>query len=152
MCNGETSGDFDNDHYMRSKSHKQSLELNMLDPLFIEQLNRPSSIEEIAKVIMSAKSNSAAGFDNIPYDALKFLPAIAVLHTLFQLIFDTSLVPSLWRKSVICPMLKDPNSDKRVPLNYRGISLLSCVSKLYSAVINKRIMTHLEENNLLADE
>ena len=154
LYNGDDSGDFDNDHYVWAKSHKTILESNMSDPLYVpnEHLNKTISIEEVSNVIMSAKLHSASGIDNLPYAALKFPPAIAVLQSLFQLIFDTSLIPSIWRKSVIFPLLKDPSSDKRVPLNYRGISLLPCVSKLYSSILNKRIMKHLECNDLLADE
>ena len=77
---------------------------------------------------------------------------IDVLHKLFQLLFDSGKIPTEWRKAVICPILKDSSSDKRMPLNYRGISLLSCISKVYSALINKRLTSHLEQNNLLADE
>ena len=82
----------------------------------------------------------------------KFPPVIAVIHQLFQLIFDTSIIPSVWRQSIICPILKDPSSDRSVPMNYRGISLLSCISKLYSSILNKRITKYLEENNILAEE
>ena len=46
----------------------------------------------------------------------------------------------------------DPSSDKTIPLNYRGISLLSCMNKVHSAFINKRLSGYLEDNNLLADE
>lgn len=37
-------------------------------------------------------------------------------------------------------------------MNYRGVSLLSCISKLYSSSINKRIVCYLESNDVLADE
>ena len=53
---------------------------------------------------------------------------------------------------MIFPLLKDPSSDKRVPLNYRGISLLSCLSKLYSAFVNNRLTTYLENNDMLSDK
>ena len=36
--------------------------------------------------------------------------------------------------------------------NYRGISLLSCISKLYSAFLNDRISKFLKHNDLLSDE
>ena len=42
--------------------------------------------------------------------------------------------------------------DKRLPLNYRGISLLSVVSKLYSFVLNKRLLNYLESEDMLVDE
>ena len=44
------------------------------------------------------------------------------------------------------------NNDLRVPLNYRGISLLNCICKIYSSVLNDRIRKYLEQNQLLADE
>ena len=69
-----------------------------------------------------------------------------------NLIFETSIIPSIWRQAIICPILKDKTSDERMPLNYRGISLLSCISKLYSAFINSRLSAYLETNDMLADE
>ena len=52
------------------------------------------TIEEVSRAVMSAKSRSASGIDNIPYAVLKFPPVIAVLNCLFQPIFDTSVIPS----------------------------------------------------------
>ena len=37
-------------------------------------------------------------------------------------------------------------------MNCRGISLLSCISKLYRSIMNKRITQYLEENDTLAEE
>lgn len=37
-------------------------------------------------------------------------------------------------------------------MNYRGVSLFSCIMKLYSAFINKRLSCYLEDSDLLADE
>ena len=53
---------------------------------------------------------------------------------------------------MISPIPKDSTKDKRIPLNYRGISLLSVVSKLYSAVLNNRFLNYLEDESLLAEE
>ncbi|XP_060597076.1 uncharacterized protein LOC132750994 isoform X1 [Ruditapes philippinarum] len=155
LYNSTGSDEFDSEFYNRAKLHKHILiEMSISDPLYApkELLNNNISIEEIVNVVMSAKSKSACGIDNLLYAVLKFPPVIAVLHKLFQLIFDTSVIPSDWRKAIICPILKDKSSDKRLPLNYRGVSLLSCVGKLYSSLINKRITFYLENENLLADE
>lgn len=45
------------------------------------------------------------------------------------------IIPSAWNKSIIKPVPKTSKSDPRVPLNYRGISLLSTVYKLYSNIL-----------------
>ncbi|XP_053387278.1 uncharacterized protein LOC128551032 [Mercenaria mercenaria] len=126
----------------------------MEEPMYTPNdcLNKNITIEEICLVVEQAVSQSAYGYDNIPFGVLKFPPVISVLHQLFQLIFDSSLIPSIWRKAIICPIHKDPASDPRVPMNYRGVSLLSCASKLYSAFMNKRLTHYLENSELLADE
>ena len=54
--------------------------------------------------------------------------------------------------SIVVPIHKDSTSDKRIPMNYRGISLLSCVLKLYSAIINKCLSLSLENNEILPEE
>ena len=58
----------------------------------------------------------------------------------------------VWKSGVISPIPKCSSSDPRVPLNYRGISLLPVASKLYTASISTRLTKYLETNNLLADE
>ena len=42
--------------------------------------------------------------------------------------------------------------DPRLPLQYRGISLLSTVYKLFSSIINEKITKTAENNDLYADE
>ncbi|VDI78049.1 Hypothetical predicted protein [Mytilus galloprovincialis] len=154
LYNGNNSDEFDDEHYDRVKSHNYQLESNMEDSLFApnEYLNRNITLDKVNSIIMHAKSKSASGFDEIPYSVLKFPVVIETLLQLFQLILDTSLIPSIWRKAVICPILKDTSSDTWLPINYRGVSLLSCISKLYSAFINKRITHYLENQDILADE
>lgn len=76
---------------------------------------------------------------------------IEVIHRLFMLCFESHIIPSVWRQAIICPILKDSNSDPRVPLNYRGISLLSTIYKMYSSILNNRLVSYLEDNSLLVD-
>jgi len=110
------------------------------------------TLEEITVIVKKAKTGSAVGFDEIPYDVMKNPLIHQALQHLFQLIFDTSIIPSVWRKAIICPILKDSTTDPRIPMNYRGISLLSCVSKLYTSFMNMRLTSYLEQNDMLADE
>jgi len=153
LYNGGDSDEFDSEFYTSAKTHKSELENRLGEQTFdSEGLNRDISMVEVTRVVMKAKSRSSSGFDDIPYSVLKNPPIIAILRELFQLIFNTSVVPSIWRKSVICPILKDATSDRRVPMNYRGVSLLSCVSKLYSAFIDRRLQQYLNSNDILADE
>ncbi len=74
------------------------------------------------------------------------------LHKFFQYYFDTGLLPTHWLKAVIKPIPKSKANDPRIPLNYRGVNLLSCIYKAYSCIINKRITTYLERYHLIEDE
>ena len=101
---------------------------------------------------MKTKSGKSCGTDELPYEVLKSNAVIKILHKMFMFYFDTGITPSIWRKAIICPLLKDPSSDPLLPLNYRGISLLSVVTKIYSSILNKRLVTYLDDNDLLVDE
>ncbi len=74
------------------------------------------------------------------------------LLSFFQYYFDTGLLPHCWAQAIIKPIPKSKANDPRIPLNYRGINLLSCIYKAYSTIINKRLLTYLENNKLLCDE
>ena len=52
---------------------------------------------------------------------------------------------------MIKPLYKGKGSPES-PDNYRGITLLSCVGKLFTAVLNERVVTFIESNNLLGEE
>lgn len=126
----------------------------MLDPLWEENttLNHNFTLDEIRRVVMKAKSGKSAGIDNIPYEALKSETVIKVLWKLFQLCFDSGKIPSIWLDTIVNPLIKSKDSDPRIPLNYRGISLICCSAKLYSSVINARLMSYLESEGKIVDE
>ncbi len=41
------------------------------------------------------------------------------------------ILPPVWLKAVINSIPKGANKDPLIPLNYRGIRLLSCVGKVF---------------------
>jgi hypothetical protein len=51
-------------------------------------------------------------------------------------------VPREWMQGVIVPLYKD--GDNRDPLNYRGITLLSIVGKVYNRILGDRLMKFAE--------
>ena len=42
--------------------------------------------------------------------------------------------------------------DIKNPDNYRGIALLSCLSKIFSSFINSRLLFYMEENNIIGEK
>ena len=67
---------------------------------------------------------------------------------LFNIIFDTGLVPESWSVGNILPIYKNKGSSK-LPENYRPITLLSCFGKLFTSFLNDRINKYLKDNSII---
>ena len=78
-------------------------------------------------------------------------PLVETIVKLFNLVLDTGVIPSDWSIGMIKPLYKGKGSPES-PDNYRGITLLSCVGKLFTAVLNERVVTFIESNNMLGEE
>jgi len=117
-----------------------------------EELNIPINEVEIERVTSCAKRRKAIGFDNLPNEIFKLPGSKQSLAKLLEFIFENEITPSIWKTSIIKPIPKTSLSDPRVPLQYRGISLLSTVYKLFTAIINRRLQSVIEQNNMLVEE
>ena len=111
------------------------------------------SAKEVASLISGLDSTKATGPDNIPVMVLKNIsPELSpILAKLFNKCLKKKCFPSSWKISSVCPVFKN-SGDRSSPSQYRPISLLSVMSKLFESVINKRVTQHLTKNNLLCDE
>ena len=114
-------------------------------------LNRPFNLFELNNALAS-KHNSSPGADTIHYEMLKQLPDKSKL--MFLAIMNTSWtkgeVPTDWKLATIIP-IKKPNKDKLDPASYCPISLTSCICKTMETMVAKRLTSHLENGNHLAD-
>ena len=57
-------------------------------------------------------------------------------------------MPSAWLNAIMIPIPKGAKCDPCVHMNYRHISLLSCISKAYSGLIIKWKIRYLKEINM----
>ena len=101
--------------------------------------------------IKAAKNGKAVGIDNIPNEILKCKTINIVLQKLFNFCFHSGMVPNIWSKTLLCPIVK-PGKDPRIPTNCRGISLISTVSKVFSSILNTRLTKFVDSNNVLCEE
>ena len=145
---------FDKQFYDLAKYNVHYNYVAINDPLYCSNpiLNRNFSHNEVKIIVDKSKSGKAVGIDEIPYELLKNDYMITILLKFFQLCFDSSKIPSQWSKAIIVPIPKSGNKDPRIPLNYRGISLLCNSGKIFSSVLNKRLSEYLESNKILCDE
>ena len=126
----------------------------MQDPLYTpsDTLNKDITLNEVKLVTKSAKFKKAVGIDMIPNEVLKNPNLLNLMHNLFQLCFDSGKIPQPWTQAIIHPIPKSKENDQRIPLNYRGISLLSCMSKMFTSLLNNRITAFMENRQTISDE
>lgn len=107
-----------------------------------------TSPDKIQKLISKLKSEKASGPDGITNKMLKFIgPEISqILSPLFNRIIDSGTFPSIWKDGIISVVYK---KDKKCdPNNYRPITLLSVISKLFERVVYDSIYHHLKTYDL----
>jgi hypothetical protein len=97
--------------------------------------------EEVTRAVDKLKRYKAAGQDNIPPELLKSGgPALCVFLThLFNIIWKAECVPTAWRKGVIVSLYKA--GDRTDCGNYRPITLLPVIDKLFAAILAARLQS-----------
>ena len=103
------------------------------------------------EAVKSLNRKKAIGTDQLPAEVLQSEKSIFFLHRLFCVCFETGKIPKEWEYGLINPILKDSNSDKREPLNYRGITITSSMYKAYCSILNKRLTSWVEANGIIND-
>ena len=113
-------------------------------------LNDKITKQEIMKAIKKLKNGKSPGIDHVTNEYIKnsvhiFLP---VYEDLFNTILDTGIFPSQWSIGIISPIYKGKGSNED-PSNFRPISLLSCLGKVFTSILNSRLTAFLDENDVL---
>ena len=69
---------------------------------------------------------------------------------LFNSILSIEAVPEAWGHGYIVPLFK--SGSVLEPNNYRGITISSCLSKVFISIMHNRLCTFLEDNNIMCKE
>ena len=146
--------DFDADFYENIRTNLDAIKQYELENsnADLEAYNLEFGTDEFDKICNSLKKGKSVGPDMIPNEVLKHSGIKNILLPFLNKCFTHNVIPSCWRKAIIVPIPKSASKDPFIPLNYRGISLLSCLYKMFTALINARISRYCEENGLLVDE
>ena len=127
-----------------------------LNELAIELQNRnsffltPVTEDEIISLSKSLKDNSAPGFDEITSLTIKnILPFLAKpICNLINLIFEKGVCPEHFKTAIVKPIFK--KGESQLIENFRPISLLSNISKIFEKAFKNRLVKFLTKNNQLS--
>lgn len=107
--------------------------------IMFDELNEELSQEEILKAIKQLKTNKSGGPDKLINEFFihgKHI-LLPILRNLFNRIFESGVFPESWSEGFVVPLHKKGSlSDVG---NYRGITLLSSLGKLFTRLINNRL-------------
>jgi len=106
---------------------------------------------EIKNIISNLGVNKASGPNSIPTSLLKEFSSLLIepITNLINKSLTEGTFPSLFKMAQICPIYK--KSDKTKCANYRPISLLSNLSKIFERIMYNRLEKYLEKHSLLYD-
>ena len=114
----------------------ETLEEDLQAAADLENVNpEPPTREEIRRNLKRMQNNKAPGIDGITAAMWKadIESSVPEIHDLLLKIWDSEVVPSDWKKSLISIIAKKGNLT--ICDNSRGISLLSTASKLFGIII-----------------
>ena len=108
------------------------------------------TVKEVLLAIDNLKNEKARGEDRILNEMLKAgkITLADSLCKIFNLVFESEKYSYIWSINFLVPVFKGGISDN--PDNYGGISISSCVGKLYSSVLYNRLIDEIEKFGLLS--
>ena len=138
-------------HDNESETHQ--FNFSDIDPTTIEEFNLEFTFDEVMKNIKLLKINKSEGVDFIKNEYLKNCPTkvVMLMVSIFNLILQTGHVPSEWGVGLIVPIFKKKGSHFD-PNNYRGITLLSCLGKLFTLCLNARLTKFARDRHIIGEE
>lgn len=108
---------------------------------------------EIIEIIKTRPNKNSTGCDMMPYTLIKSFDEeiIRDITILFNHMLAISFFPKIWQNATITPIPK-PGKDGSIVSNWRPISMLTCLSKIFERVIATRINKHTGTLNIFNNQ
>ena len=106
---------------------------------------------EVADVAVAFEEKLSTGSDNIPAILLKWCIHIIspILAEIFNCFVDQGIYPEALKTAKVTPLHK--KGDKDVADNFRSISVLTQINKVFEKLIHMRLMTFIQKHNILTN-
>ena len=134
----------------RTQQQDQSL-IDETETILNPELDSEITNTELLNAIMHQKNNKSPGIDNLIVETLKISFDIIspFLLKLFNRLFSNGEYPKAWGEGIIVPIFK--GGDKDDAHNYRGITLINILSKIYSQVLLNRLTNWSDRENKISN-
>ena len=114
-----------------------------------DSYNAPFTLSEFL-LILDRLRGSSAGPDGIRIEMIQNLSRVDKCRLLefYNILWTTRQFPSSWREAVTLPIPK-PGKDRRETSSNRPIALTYVLCKLMERMVNRRLLSYLEDRGLL---
>jgi hypothetical protein len=96
------------------------------------------------------KNNKSASFDQINNEMIKaaFSSMAGLFLHLFNIILMKNVYPSPWKLDILSPLFKSGSKDD--PNNFRGISVASCLGKVFNSLLRNRLENKVNKGKIMS--
>ena len=110
----------------------------------------PIPVENVALTLKCLKVSKSTGLDKIPVKVLKIVSSIIApsLTFIFNLSLSYGIFIDDWKNARVCPVYK--GNDRRDMGNYRPISILPIISKVFEKEVFQQLYHYLKVNSILS--
>ena len=117
-----------------------------------ENIMNPITMEELCINIDELDTSKAEGMDNVTNAMLKNTGPVAreKLLEMYNNVMISGQTPDSWKEGDIALILKKPPQTNIN--NYRPITFISCVSKLWTKIMAKRVSASIEVEDIIGPE
>jgi len=128
----------------------KSPESYLVPPVIINQFNMQNVTPEyLVKTVKDMASKNSTDMDGVSSKMIKFVINVinVPLAHIFNLSLESGIFPAKLKRSKVVPIFKSGNRNDCD--NYRPISLLCSISKVLEKVVAKKLLSHIQTNNLI---
>ena len=109
---------------------------------------------EVPEILGKVNTRKACGPDHITNKIIRYL--VPTLHIILQDLLNIGVfhgyLPRAWKRAWALMAYKPSSKRRSDSCSYRPISLLCCLSKVFEAIITKRLMSWAENTDKLTTE